>query len=264
MSDSVLLDITEGVGTVTINRPDHLNSLDGPTKDALRDTLAQVAADPAVRAVVLTGSGKGFCVGQDLRELVQQISDGLTAEEIFATVAKHYTPICTTLATMPKPVIAGVNGVAAGAGASMAFACDFRIGSDAARFNLAFTAIGLSPDTGASWNLPRLVGKAKALELLMMPETVGADQALELGLLTKVVPAAEYEDALRGFAARLAAGPTVAYGAVRRLLDFSATRTLEETLDLEGQLIAKTGGTRDHANAVQSFLAKREPEFTGA
>jgi 2-(1,2-epoxy-1,2-dihydrophenyl)acetyl-CoA isomerase len=263
MSDSVLLETTEGVAAVTLNRPESLNSLDTATKEALRDTLQKVAADPAVRAVVLTGSGKGFCVGQDLRELTQQAADGLTVEQIYETVPKHYAPICMALATMPKPVIAGVNGVAAGAGASMAFACDFRIGSDTARFNLAFTAIGLSPDTGASWTLPRLVGRQKALELLMMPETISAGQALELGLLTRLVPAAEYDDTLREFAARLASGPTVAYGAVRQLLDFAATGSLADTLKLEGELIAKSGGTEDHANAVMAFLSKQQPEFKG-
>ncbi|MGH3444218.1 MAG: enoyl-CoA hydratase/isomerase family protein, partial [Nocardioidaceae bacterium] len=179
--------VADGVATVRLNRPEAMNSLDVPTKVALRDTLTSAAGDPAVRCVVLTGSGRAFCVGQDLKEHVGLLREG-TLPELFDTVGEHYNPIVTTLTTMPKPVIAAVNGVAAGAGASLAFACDFRILADTAGFNLAFAGIALSCDTGSSWTLPRLVGRAKAIELLYRPRTIKAAECLDLGLATTVVP----------------------------------------------------------------------------
>ena len=176
---------------------------------------------------------------------------------------EHYTPIAMALATMPKPVIAAVNGVAAGAGAAFAFACDFRIVAQTAGFNLAFAAIGLSADSGSSWTLPRLVGMARAKELLLLPSTVPADRALELGLATEVVDAAAVLPTATALAARLAAGPTVAYGAIRRALAFSAGHGIDESLDFEGEMMALTGSTADHRGAVASFLAKEKPVFEG-
>jgi len=262
MTDPVLLDVGDRVATITLNRPDAMNALDTATKVALRDTLRTVADDAGVRAVVLTGSGRAFCVGQDLREFVEA-RQTLTAQEMFQTVEEHYAPTCLALAGMPKPVIAAVNGAAAGAGFSLACACDFRLVADTAGFNTAFLGIALSPDTGISWSLPRLVGQAKAIELLMLPGTVTAAEALRLGLATTVVPAAELATAASDFARRLAAGPTVAYGHVRRLVSYAADHTLEETMRLEHELITAAGATQDHADAVDAFLAKRRPEFTG-
>src|SRR3954447_13823134 len=186
----VLLEVAEGVATITFNRPDAMNSLDVETKGALLAAVRQVAEDPAVRCVVLTGTGRAFCVGQDLKEHVEILRSGST-ESLFQTVDEHYNPIVTTLVAMQKPVIAAVSGVAAGAGASLAFACDLRIVADTAGFNLAFANIALSCDTGSSFTLQRLVGRAKAIELLYFPRTVTADEALALGLATQVVPAAE-------------------------------------------------------------------------
>ena len=262
MSDPVRCEIADGVATVVMDRPDSLNALDLAMKVALRDTLGAVAADPAVRAVVLTGSGRAFCVGQDLKEHADNLQR-LPLELVWSTVSEHFTPIARSLATMPKPVIAAVNGVAAGAGASIAFACDFRVVADTAGFNLAFTGIGLSADTGASWTLPRLVGRAKALELLIMPRTVRADEARTLGLATDVVPADELLSTVDDLARRLASGPTAAYAAVKEALAFSSTHNLEESLANEGGLMARTGGTDDHQSAVVSFLAKETPVFNG-
>jgi 2-(1,2-epoxy-1,2-dihydrophenyl)acetyl-CoA isomerase len=261
VSDTVLYDLTEGVATVTLNRPDAMNALNTELKTALRDTLLAAADDPDVRAVVLTGTGRAFCVGQDLAEHARNLSADL--DSLASTVAEHYTPIATTLATMPKPVIAAVNGVAAGAGAAFAFACDFRIVADTAGFNMAFAAIGLSADSGSSWTLPRLVGLAKAKELLLQPSTVPAAQALELGLATEVVEAAAVPETARALALRLAAGPTVAYGAIRRSLVFSAGHGLEESLEVEREMMALTGTTDDHREAVKAFLAKEKPAFHG-
>ncbi|GAB3948963.1 hypothetical protein GCM10029976_081110 [Kribbella albertanoniae] len=187
MSDSVTYGVSEGVATITLNRPDAMNALDTPTKVLLRDTIQAAAADDAVRVVVLTGTGRAFCVGQDLKEHIGLLQANDTAA-LWSTVPDHFAPMALALAEMPKPVIAAVNGVAAGAGASLAFACDFRIVAETAGFNLAFTGIALSCDTGISWTLPRLIGQAKALELLYFPRTVPAAESLELGLATSVVP----------------------------------------------------------------------------
>jgi 2-(1,2-epoxy-1,2-dihydrophenyl)acetyl-CoA isomerase len=250
-----------GVTTVRIDRPDAMNALDVATKVALRDALTTAAEDPAVRCVVLTGTGRAFCVGQDLREHVHLLAQG--AEVLWTTVPEHYNPIAHTLATMPKPVVAAVNGVAAGAGAAFAFAADVRLLAESAGFNLAFTAIALSADSGASWWLPRLVGVAKAKELLLMPRTVGAREALDLGLATEVVPDADLPARTAELAATFAAGPTVAYGAVRRAVAHSAAHPLAESLAHEAELMSLTGTTADHRAAVDAFLAKRPPEFEG-
>jgi len=260
--ESLLYEVTGGVATLTLNRPDAMNALDTDLKVALRDTLRAAGDDDQVRAVVLTGAGRAFCVGQDLREHVSNLRD-LSPEELFATVPAHYAPIARTLVTMPKPVVAAVNGVAAGAGASIAFACDFRIFADTAGVNTAFADIGLSVDTGASWTLPRLVGHGKAVELLLMPETVPAEEALQLGLATKVVPAEELAESARELAERLADGPTEAYAGIKRALAFSATHPLDESLAFEGEMMARTGATDDHRSAVASFVSKERPVFRG-
>lgn len=249
------------VATIALDRPDAMNSLDLATKAALRDLVQQAAGDPEVRAVVLTGSGRAFCVGQDLKEHAAALEAG--SGELGTTVAEHYNPTVMALATMPKPVVAAVNGVAAGAGASFAFACDFRIVGESAGFNLAFAAIGLSCDSGASWHLPRLVGWAKARELLMMPRTVRAAEAQTLGLATEVVPDADVLARATTLATTLAAGPTRAYAAVREVLEFSATHGLAETLAREGELMGATGATADHREAVAAFLTKQQPTFSG-
>ena len=258
----VLLEVADGVATVTFNRPDAMNSLDVATKEALLAALRQVADDPAVRCVVLTGTGRAFCVGQDLKEHVAILQSGAT-DSLFRTVDEHYNPIVSTLVGMQKPVIAAVNGVAAGAGASLAFACDLRIVADTAGFNLAFANVALSCDTGSSYTLQRLVGPAKALELLYFPRTVKADEALALGLATQVVPADGLDAAVAELAGRLAAGPTVALGSIRRSVAYAASHTFEEALELEGEMMTRTGATEDHRAAVAAFVAKEKPVFQG-
>lgn len=257
----VRVDLTEGVATLTLDRPEAMNSLDLATKVALRDAVHEVAADDAVRCVVLTGTGRAFCVGQDLKEHVALLQAGSDAP--LATVDEHYNPTVTALVTMDKPVLAAVNGVAAGAGASLALACDVRVVADTAGFNLAFAGIALSCDTGISWTLPRLVGPAKATELLYFPRTVKAEEALELGLATQVVPADQLAATVQELAARLAAGPTKAYGAIRRSLAHSAGASFTDAVAFESRMMAATGQTRDHRAAVEAFLAKEQPSFEG-
>jgi 2-(1,2-epoxy-1,2-dihydrophenyl)acetyl-CoA isomerase len=261
-AEPVLYDVADGVATITFNRPDAMNALDRPTKEALKTAVLRAAEDQAVRAVVLTGSGRAFCVGQDLREHITNLQS-LPNEEVWATVPEHFAPIASAIAEMDKPVVAAVNGVAAGAGASLAFVCDFRIVADSAGFNTAFTGIGLSCDTGASWTLPRLVGYDKALELLMMPRTVHAAEALELGMATRVVPADDLPQEVDRLSGTLAQGPTLAYGAVRRSVRFGAAHSLGETLAFEGEMMARTGSSSDHHNAVKSFVGKEKPTFQG-
>jgi 2-(1,2-epoxy-1,2-dihydrophenyl)acetyl-CoA isomerase len=253
---------TDGpVRTIRLCRPEAMNALDLATKTALREALLGAADDQAVRCVVLTGSGRAFCVGQDLREHIQlqQTRD----PSLWATVPEHYNPIATSLATMPKPVIASINGVAAGAGAAFAFAADFRLMAATAGINLAFAGIALSADSGSSWWLPRLVGMAKAKELLLLPRTVPAAECLELGLVTEVVPDDELPARTADLAGRLAAGPTVAYGAIRRAVAYSATHDLAESLVFESSMMDLTGGTADHEAAVTSFIGKQKPVFEG-
>jgi 2-(1,2-epoxy-1,2-dihydrophenyl)acetyl-CoA isomerase len=260
VSDTVLYDLTDGIATITLNRPEAMNSRTADTKVALREAVVRAGADPAVRAVVLTGAGRAFCAGQDLREHGDNLSAGRGLD---GTVRDHYNPIVRTIATMPKPVVAAVNGVAAGAGASLAFACDLIIAGEKASFLMAFTKVGLGPDSGASWTLPRLVGRAKAAEMLLLAEPVRAEQALEIGLVNQVVPGDQLESVARALAGRLATGPTIAYGAVKAALDHAATHDLVSALEREAELQDACAKTSDHRTATAAFLKKEQPGFEG-
>lgn len=261
MTDSLLVDQTDAVVTLTLNRPDSMNSLDIPLKEALRDTLAKIESDRSVRAVVLAGAGKAFCVGQDLREHAGLLESGATDLD---TVPRHYNPIAQRLANLPKPVVAAVRGNAAGAGASLALLADFRIGGPSTTFLMAFANVALAGDSGISWSLPHIVGRARALELLLLAQPVRADQARELGLLTELVDDDERVlPAAQEFAARLAAGPTVAYAAIKRELSIGTAGTLSDALAAEAQAQAICGATADHRNAVASFVGKQKPVYEG-
>jgi 2-(1,2-epoxy-1,2-dihydrophenyl)acetyl-CoA isomerase len=262
MSEPVRYDVQDHVATITMDRPDAMNSLDLATKEALLDAIQRAVGNDDVRAVLLTGSGRAFCVGQDLREHIENIASK-PLEEVWATVDAHYSPIALGLATMAKPVIAAVNGVAAGAGLSIAMACDLRIAAETAGFNTAFTGVALSCDTGSSWTLPRLIGPTKAMELLLMPRTLDSQEALELGLVNRVVPADDLAVEAATLAGRLAAGPTLAYASVKQSVAFAATHPLEVALAFESRMMARTGGSDDHRNAVQSFVDKEKPTFEG-
>ncbi len=262
MTEPLLVDRTDAVVTLTLNRPTAMNSLDVALKEALRDTLAELEGDPSCRAVVLAGAGGSFSAGQDLREHVQSL-ESADADPL-ATVRAHYNPIAARLATLPKPVIAAVRGMAAGAGASLAFLADFRIGGPKTKFLMAFAGVGLAADTAASWTLPRLVGHAKAVELLMLAEPVGAAEASRLGLLTRLVDDDEQVlPAAQELAARLAAGPTVAYGAIKRQLAVAEAGTLADALAAEAQSQSLCGGTADHRASTMAFVNKQKPTFEG-
>lgn len=258
---SLLVDRAGAVVTLTLNRPAAMNALDVELKEALRDTLAALESDRSCRAIVLAGSGNAFCVGQDLREHERILASGSTELD---TVRAHYNPIAQRLANMPKPVVAAVRGTAAGAGASLAMLADFRIGGPRTTFLMAFANVGLAGDTGISWSLPRIVGHARAVELLLLAEPVRSADADRLGLLTRLVSDDEQVlPAAQELAARLAAGPTVAYGAIKRELSIGDAGTLSDALAAEAQAQSICGGTTDHKNAVEAFVAKRKPVFEG-
>ncbi|HET7684463.1 MAG TPA: enoyl-CoA hydratase-related protein [Marmoricola sp.] len=260
--ENVRYTVADAVATIQLNRPDAMNSLDVATKEELLDAVTRAAEDPAVRCVVLTGSGRAFCVGQDLKEHVQLLESG-SSDQLFETVPKHYNPTVEALATMSKPVVAAVNGIAAGAGASLAFACDLRILAESAGFNLAFPGVALSCDTGASWTLPRLVGRTKAMELLYFPSTVGAAESLDLGLATRVVPDEDFAEEVAKVARKLAAGPTLSYASMRAAVNYSSTHSFTDSLDFEGEKMNLTGASADHRRAVAAFVAKEKPTFEG-
>jgi 2-(1,2-epoxy-1,2-dihydrophenyl)acetyl-CoA isomerase len=261
MTGPLLVDRTDGVVTLTFNRPESLNSLDIGLKVALREAVEAVEVDPECRAVVLTGAGRAFCVGQDLKEHAEALASD---EAPLDTVLVHFNPLVRRLALLPKPVIAAVNGTAAGAGASLALLADFRIGGPRTSLLMAFANVGLAADTGASWSLPRLVGQAKAVELLMLAQQVKADELLALGLLTQLV--ADDDQVLpvaQEMARRLANGPTVAYGQIKRQLVVGAAGSLEDALALEADAQRLCGATEDHRNATAAFVAKQVPTFLG-
>jgi 2-(1,2-epoxy-1,2-dihydrophenyl)acetyl-CoA isomerase len=262
MTDApVLIERDQAVATVILNRPDRRNALTREVKVALVAALHDVAADTAVRAVVLTGSGPAFCVGQDLGEHAAALeADPATA---FDTVATHYSPIVTALATMPKPVVAAVNGTCVGAGLGFALACDLRVFAADATLGTAFSAIGLTCDSGLASTLPRAVGEARARELVLLGRNFTPEEAGPWGITGEIVPSEEVLAAATKTAARLAAGPTVAYAESKRLLAHGLDRPLAETLIEEAVGQAKCGLTQDHIGAVTAFLNRERPTFTG-
>ncbi|NLU67306.1 enoyl-CoA hydratase-related protein [Streptomyces sp. HNM0574] len=261
MSDTVLYDVTEGLATITLNRPDAMNSLNTELKVALRDTLRQAAEDDTVRAVLLTGRGRAFCVGQDLKEHTNAVREA--GGSALNTVDEHYNPITLAIAGMPKPVVAGVNGVAAGAGAGFAFAADYRVTADTAAFTTSFAGVALSTDSGVAWTLPRLVGHGRATDLLYFPRSVKAPEALELGLTNTVVPAGELAAEAEKVARTLAAGPTLAYASMKQAMAYGASHSLAETLAKESELQLAAGASDDHRTAVEAFVNKETPRYTG-
>jgi 2-(1,2-epoxy-1,2-dihydrophenyl)acetyl-CoA isomerase len=251
-------EVADGVATITLDRPDALNSLDATLKRELLVALREAARDRTVRVVILTGAGRAFCAGQDLKERLASDPTPLDVE-----VRERYNPIVLAMRGLPKPIIAAVNGVAAGAGASLAFAADLRIAAEGASFVLAFGRIGLVPDSGASWFLPRLVGAAHAAELLYLPDPMPAVEALRIGLVSQVVPGDALLDHARTLAAKLAQGSPTALALTKRALDRSLEVGLVEALDHEASLQGIAGRTADHAEGIAAFVEKRAPRFSG-
>jgi 2-(1,2-epoxy-1,2-dihydrophenyl)acetyl-CoA isomerase len=258
VTDGLRVEIDGAVATLTLDRPEALNALTIAVKVALLDALTSIAADRGVRAVVLTGAGRAFCAGQDLVEREAPDAPPLDVE-----LRDRYNPIIRTLRTMGQPVIAAVNGVAAGAGASLAFACDLRLAAPEARFVLAFGRIGLVPDSGATWFLPRLLGSARAAELALVGDAVDADEALRIGLVNRVVPASDLAAEARALADRLAAGAPQAMAMTKGALERAWSIGLDEALDGEATLQGIAGVSGDHQEGLTAFREKRPPRFTG-
>jgi 2-(1,2-epoxy-1,2-dihydrophenyl)acetyl-CoA isomerase len=257
MSDTVTREDADGVATITLQQPGLSHAL----RTDLLAVVREVAADDGVRAVLLTGSGRAFCVGQDLAEHVQSLrGDAATSLRV---VEEEYNPLVLALSALRVPVVVGVNGAAAGAGLGIALAGDLRVAAAGAKFTTAFTGIGLSSDSGLASRLVHCVGASRATQLLLLPEPFPAETALEWGLVHRVVPAEQVREEAHALAARLAAGPTAAYQAVKTVLATAATDPLERTLELEARLQTELGRTEDHREAVEAFLAKRAPRFTG-
>ena len=282
MTDSVRWDLDGAVATITLNRPQARNALTAELKTELLGALGQAASSPEVRAVLITGAGQAFCAGQDLREhagLLEaarsgaEVSPAVTgppagapppgAPAALDTVREHYNPLVLAIRSMPKPVIAAVNGVAAGAGAGLAFACDIRIAAQGASFLMAFARVGLAADTGVSWTLPRLAGAGRAAELLMLAEPIRAPRALELGLVNQVVEDADLAAIAGALATRLAAGPTAAYAGIKEQLNYAAGHGLADALEKEAEVQTALGRTADHQAATLAFTRKQEPRFLG-
>ncbi|MER6348508.1 2-cyclohexenylcarbonyl CoA isomerase [Streptomyces sp. NPDC001595] len=266
MADTVLYEVSDGLATITLNRPEAMNALNIATKVALREAVQSAAADDAVRAVLLTAAGdRAFCVGQDLKEHIGLLaSDRETGEgQTMSTVREHYNPIARALVGMAKPVVAGVNGVAAGAGFGFALAADYRVVADTASFNTSFAGVALTADSGISWTLPRIVGPGRASDLLLFPRGVKAQEAYELGIANRVVPAADLRAEAERVARALAEGPTVAYAALKESMAYALTHSFDEALEKEDELQARAGASEDHAIAVRAFVNKERPKYLG-
>ena len=255
--------VADHVATITINRPDVLNAFNDAFSPEFIDTLKQVDRDPAVRVVVITGAGRAFSSGQDLDDLKAKYVPG-HVPHLGPDLKKRYDPWVKRLRNMEKPVIAAVNGVAAGAGCSLALACDLRIASEHAKFIEVFVNVGLVPDSASTWVLPRLVGLGRAMDMCLTGRPVGAEEALAIGLVNQVVPAGELEDATAKVAARLASLPGKALSLTKRLLNQSFEATLEDQLEAEAFAQETAGLTDDHFEGVTAFLEKRKPQFKGA
>lgn len=251
------------VGTVTLNRPESLNSFNDPLTTDLANVIKQLRRDAEVRCVVITGAGRAFSSGQDLADLKKKYSDPNHVPHLADDLRRRYNPVITGLRDLEKPVIAAVNGVAAGAGMSLALACDIRIASDKASFIEVFVNVGLVPDSGSTYALPRLVGLGKALELCFTGDKVSAEEALRLGIVNRVVPADQLMTATNELAAKLASLPTRAIGLTKRLLHRSLTSDLDAMLEAEAFAQETAGLTADHREGVMAFFEKRPPKFQG-
>ena len=256
MADEVLTNREGAVLTVTLNRPEVYNAFNRALHDALREALTE-AQDPAVRCVVVTGAGKGFCAGQDLKEF------GQVSASIRDALEQTYHPNIRLVRALEKPVIAAVNGPAAGAGLSFACACDIRVASDTATFVPGFVGIGLVPDSGGTWFIHRLLGFARAFEWMCANTRLSATEALDWGLVSEVVPAASFESRVAELAAEWAARPTLAVGRTKQLFEHAFSASLEEQLALEAELQQASVATADFREGVGAFLEKRPPTFTG-
>ena len=259
MSNSILLKIENKIAFITLNRPDVFNSFNREMALSLQKILDDCESNDEVRAIVLTGNGKAFCAGQDLKEVTSpELNIGFKK-----ILEEHYNPIITRIRSIKKPIIGAVNGVAAGAGANIALACDVVVAHEKVSFIQAFSLIGLIPDSAGTYFLPRLIGFQKAQALAMLGDKISAEDAEKMGMVYKVIPFENFEEEINQLASKLANMPTKALGMIKELFNKSMTNTLEEQLALESKLQIEAAGTEDYAEGVAAFIEKRKPNFKG-
>lgn len=251
-----------GICVLTLNRPDVLNAFDDALGRELIDGVSDAADDPEIRCIVITGAGRAFCAGEDLGPLADDYSAG-RAPDLGTTLRDRYNPLIRAIRAAPKPIIAAVNGVAAGAGASLALACDYRVGSDKAHLILAFIKVGLVPDSGALWFLSKMIGTARAFNLAVTGEALSAEDALACGVFDEVAATEAFEATWRQAAQRFASGPTRAFALCKGLLNGATERSLDQQLELEIKAQSEAGHTEDHLAGVRAFFEKQEPVFRG-
>ena len=265
MSDTVLFETRGAVGVMTLNRPESLNAMNPEMLNTMHRVAQQASDDSAIRALVITGNGRAFSAGGDVKGFAAERTESTSSEPVLGGVEllRQQEEISRLLAEMAKPTVCAVNGVAAGAGMSVALAADLRVASDQARFTTAFAKVGFSGDFGGTWFLQRLVGPLKAKELYFLSDVISAQDALDLGLVSKVVPHDTLMDETMALAERLAAGPTLALGRIKDNFAFGATNSLSDTLQREAENMTASGKTADHKNAAKAFVEKRPPVFEG-
>lgn len=259
--EHILFTIEQGVATLTLNRPEQLNSFNAQMHKEVREALKQVRQNPEVRCLLITGSGRGFCAGQDLGD--RNVAPGAAAPDLGESIEKNYNPLIRSLRDLPMPVICAVNGVAAGAGANIALACDITLAAKSASFIQAFCKIGLVPDSGGTWTLPRAVGMARAKALALLGDRLSAEQAEQWGMIWRCVDDAALQDEALKLARQLATQPTYGLALIKRALNASASNSFDEQLDLERDLQRLAGRSEDYREGVAAFMAKRTPEFKG-
>jgi len=261
MAQSILVSVEAGVQSITLNRPDKLNAFNPDMHDLLREALKAAATDASIRAVLLTGAGRGFCAGQDLSE--RDVAAGGAPIDLSVTIGSFYNPLVRRLRELPKPVLCAVNGIAAGAGANIALSCDIVLAARSAAFIQAFAKIGLVPDSGGTWHLPHLVGTARAMALAMLAEKLPAEDAERWGLIWKAVDDDKLISEATQIARALAAGPTKAFGLMKKAIYAAGNHTLDAQLELERDLQRSAGMSEDYREGVAAFMQKRKPEFKG-
>lgn len=259
--ETIEFSIDAGVATLTLSRPEALNSFNRQMHEDVRDALKQVRQTAEVRALVITGAGRGFCAGQDLGD--RKVAPGDAAPDLGESLERYYNPMIRALRDLPMPVICAVNGVAAGAGANIAFACDLVLAARSASFIQAFCKLGLVPDSGGTFTLPRLIGMARAKALMMLGDRISAEQAEAWGMIYRVVDDAELQDEALKLARHLASQPTYGLGLIKRALNASLSNSFDEQLDLERDLQRLGGRSEDYREGVAAFMEKRQPQFKG-
>lgn len=257
----IVSDVQSGVMTLTLNRPERLNSFNDEMNRQLAEVLTQAERDETIRCLLITGAGRGFCAGQDLND--RNVDPSGDAPDLGYSVETFYNPLLRRLAKLPKPVIAAVNGVAAGAGATLALGCDMVIAARSAKFIMSFSKLGLVPDCGGTWFLPRLTGRARAMGLALLGDTLSAEQAHDWGMIWQVVEDEQLSDTARKLAQHLATQPTFGLGLIKQALYASETNTLDAQLDLERDYQRLAGRSEDYREGVSAFLAKRPATFKG-